>query len=966
MKKRGGRISRRVDKPSARGFKVFGMGGWAPLADLNRSPMKSIKPKDRCVCALVVTAAVLCFGGCDFRGDSEQAHLQRAKDFKTEGKLQSSAIELQNALQKNPDSAEARWLLGEVYLDLGQAPEAEQELVKAKELGFGEEAVQVPLGRALLAGRLFQRVISEIEVNPGFSPASQSKIIALRGEALFGLYRLDQACALFAQSIDVDSSYVPAYWGLAKCAGAKGDLPEARAQLEKALKLEEKNGGTWRLLGDIERYTNHHPEAEAAYANALKYKPDDLDAMLGRASARIIANKPEEAAKDIDAVLTVAKANPVANYLRGVIQYGKGNYPDAKTAFEQALAVNPGYFPAVLWLGYTNYAQKNYAQAESQFAQYVTEYPGAVQVQAQRALSQAMMGGSKAARQTLGLLRNVKIEDPQSLSVLGQTHMLLGEKDLAAQYFREVVAKMPQRAEARVELANALLQKGDRNQALEQLQKAIALSPGDTQADEQLIQILIQSKQLDKALAAISALQAKQPKSPIPHLYAGVIAIEKNNPELAEAEFLKAWELAPDDPRAGNHLAVLAVRKGRIEEARTYYQKVLERNKDDLATSMGLYNLELVAKRPDEARKLLEHAISRYPTAAQPAALLAENYLAVGQPVKALDATQAAAQANPDDPHILEMRGVAYLANGDLAKAVEIYQRLIKLLPDSADASFKLGTALAALKNPTARASFVRALKLAPTHAGAKIALIQLDLQEGKNDEALRLSRELRKEHAELAEGVLAESLALANQKKIPQALQVLEDTRKTYAGSEPFAFALANLRWATGDKEGSLRVISEWQNQHPDDLSAAVNAAQTYLSFGREKQAAEAYEKALTLAPMDARIMNNIAWLSRKTDPKRALELAEKANSLMPDDAAIADTLGWMLLEGGTTGRGLELLQKAFQLSPDASQIHFHYAAALAKSGQKEKARRELERLLESGRHFPQEAEARSLLGEL
>ena len=111
---------------------------------------------------------------------------------------------------------------------------------------------------------------------------------------------------------------------------------------------------------------------------------------------------------------------------------------------------------------------------------------------------------------------------------------------------------------------------------------------------------------------------------------------------------------------------------------------------------------------------------------------------------------------------------------------------------------------------------------------------------------------------------------------------------------------------------------------------------------------------------------MNNVAWLSRKTDPKRALELAEKANSLMPDNAWITDTLGGLLFEQGITTRGLELLEKAFHLAPDASDIHYHYAAALAKAGQREQARRELERLLESKKRFPQEAEARSLLGEL
>ena len=85
--------------------------------------MKSIKRKDRWVCALAVSAALLSFGGCDrVGGDTEQAHLQRAKDFKAEGKLQSSVIELKNTLQKNRDNAEARWLLGAIYVDLGQAP----------------------------------------------------------------------------------------------------------------------------------------------------------------------------------------------------------------------------------------------------------------------------------------------------------------------------------------------------------------------------------------------------------------------------------------------------------------------------------------------------------------------------------------------------------------------------------------------------------------------------------------------------------------------------------------------------------------------------------------------------------------------------------------------------------------------------------------------------------------------------
>src|SRR5438132_545064 len=924
--------------------------------------MKSSGSKSWWFSAFTITVASLSFNGCDrVVSYSEQERLQRAKNFQDEGKLQSSVIELKNVLQKNPNNAQVRWLLGEIYVDLGKDPESEKELHKSKELGVAEESVRVPLGKALLAQGRYQRVLSEIKVDPNSPSSLQAKITALRGQAQFGLRQLDDACALFSKSSEIDSSYVPAYWGLAQCAAAKGNLAQSRAYLEQALKLEDKNGGTWTLLGDTERITNNLSAAEAAYANALKYKPDNLDALLGRAAARISDKKPDQASEDIDAALKIAKDHPVANHLRGVVHYGRGNYADAKISFETALAANPEYLPAVLWLGYTDYAQKSYAQAEHQFTQYLRQDPNAVQVQALLALIQTRTGRTKAAQEALGLLRNVKFEDAQSLSALGQAHMLLGENDLAAQYFQQVVAKMPEQAEPRVDLANALIQKGESGKAIEQLEKAIALSPGNTQANEQLIQALIQKKQFDKALAAIDRFQAKQPKSPLPHHYRGLIAFQQNNAELAQVEFLKAWQLEPGEPRTGNNLAMLALRRGQIEQARSYYQKVLEKNNDDLRTLLALYNLELIAKRPDEARKILENALAKHPAAPQPAALLAESYVAAGQPRKAIEVTQAAAQANPDDPALLDARGLAYMASGDTANALDTYKRLVKLLPDSADAHFRLGTAQTAIKDPAARPSFARALKLAPAHAGAMFALALLNLQEGKTDEALRLGRQLKKEHPELVEGVLVESQALAGQKKFPEALKVLEQAQKAQPALERLAFALANLRWMSGDKEGSLRIVAEWQERHPDDVSAAIQAAQAYLSFGLQTQAAEAYEKALKLAPSDPTVLNNVAWLSQKTDPKRALELAEKANTLKPDDAGITDTLGWLLLDQGMTARGMELLQKAFQLAPQVPGTHYHYAVALAKSGQRGKARTELERLLSSQKGFAQEAEARS-----
>jgi len=77
-------------------------------------------------------------------------------------------------------------------------------------------------------------------------------------------------------------------------------------------------------------------------------------------------------------------------------------------------------------------------------------------------------------------------------------------------------------------------------------------------------------------------------------------------------------------------------------------------------------------------------------------------------------------------------------------------------------------------------------------------------------------------------------------------------------------------------------------------------------------------------------------------------------------------DTLGWLLINQGAYARSIELLQKANQLAPDIPDIQYHLAVALAKSGNKALARRELERLLASGKKFSQADDARKMLSEL
>jgi thioredoxin-like negative regulator of GroEL len=71
-------------------------------------------------------------------------------------------------------------------------------------------------------------------------------------------------------------------------------------------------------------------------------------------------------------------------------------------------------------------------------------------------------------------------------------------------------------------------------------------------------------------------------------------------------------------------------------------------------------------------------------------------------------------------------------------------------------------------------------------------------------------------------------------------------------------------------------------------------------------------------------------------------------------------------LIEQGDVKRGLPLVEKAASLAPQSAEIQYHLVLGLVKSGDKAKARKELEQLLASGKQFSRLGEAKELMKQL
>ena len=638
---------------------------------------------------------------------------------------------------------------------------------------------------------------------------------------------------------------------------------------------------------------------------------------------------------------------------------------EAKTSFETVLKISPDYLPAILWLGLTDFWQGDYEQAARQFGQYTRRVPGSTQIRALLALAQARLGHGQEAQDTLNALKGVDIKDPQSLAALAQAHAWLGETEAAAAYLTKAVEQKPEAANLRTDLAATLMQKGDRAQAIEQLQDAIRLDPGMTKADTLLIQNLIQEKQFEKAMAAVDALERKQPQQATTFNLKGAVYLGMNDLANARKSFEHAMELQPTSVAAAVNLAQLDLQEKKPEAARQRFEGMLAKDKDNVQIMLGLAGIAATMDQDAEHVAWLQKAANVAPSALRPRLLLGQYYLRKGDAKKALAVAQEAQTANPDNAQALDLLGTAQLTVGETQNAITTYGKLARLVPGNPVVHYRLATAQAAGRSiDPARASLKTALALKPDYLPAEILLASIEFDAGRYGEALKITQRMQRQHPQAASGFALQGNVLLAQKQFLLALKAYEKAFEINR-SGLLVVQMHKARSAAGRTQEADANLRQWVEEQPNDVAARTYLAAVYLKAGQHKLAIEQYERLLQADAKNLRALNDLAWLYQKEKDPRAVTTAEQGYQLYPDNPDITDTLGWILVEQGETARALELLQKAAEKAPRSTEIRYHLAVALAKSGDTTRARGELTDLL-ANKNFRQRQEAQALLKQL
>ena len=189
---------------------------------------------------------------------------EKAVQAYEEAEYEEAFIHLKNALQADPNLLSARLLLAQLYFNAGDIASAEEESREALLLGADMNLVLPVYGQSLVLQEKVDELFEIERVSDTFTTASQFEWALLKGQGYLLRGERDLARSEFERAASILPDDVRSNNTVAAIYMNSGMEAEARALVEKSLRLDPENPKTWQLRGELSL-------REKNYSQALEY-----------------------------------------------------------------------------------------------------------------------------------------------------------------------------------------------------------------------------------------------------------------------------------------------------------------------------------------------------------------------------------------------------------------------------------------------------------------------------------------------------------------------------------------------------------------------------------------------------------------------------------------------------------------------------------------------------------------------
>jgi tetratricopeptide (TPR) repeat protein len=656
------------------------------------------------------------------------------------GELSQAYHFLLRAQASNPEDGGVRLALGSIYSIEGESDQAREQADRVMKKDSTNAAALLLLSGTVRTFDDVDRTIHKLEAAQSVRSDDTRRKLAL---GVLYLRKRDTATAgkLFRDALSTDPKSVEARAVLASFSTQPRGSP-AVDQRRTAVTPPPANSSSERLNAiKFFLLLQQRAEAKTALQSILENDPNDLPARRLLAEVALLDGDANQALKAVAPILAKDSSDVDALVLRGRAHLVASQVDDAIRDFQRASHAAPEIAPIHYDLGVAHIRRANATSAkplrDSAFAQARSEldeatklakdYPEAV---FQLAQLKIQLGASRLA---IADMERFVAANPASIrgqELLGDALAASGRNAEATEALQRVTQIAPRDPEGHYRAGLSFLSERKNPDARREFEIAAALSPAYAEPTTQLVMMDLIANHVDSALARVQKqLEAAPQSAPLYDLLGWVRAV-RNERDAAEAALLKSVQLDPTIVDARMRLAELYNASGKFDQAVEYAEQAQKLDPKNVRVLLALGVAHQQKGDAARARQVYETALAADPRSVGAANNLAYLLSEQGDQNNAYRYAAQAQQLAPGDPHVADTFGWILFKRGEYDRARDLLKDAATKLPESPRVQYHFGMIAQKLGDVEgARAALTKAVNSSASFADrdeARRALVQL------------------------------------------------------------------------------------------------------------------------------------------------------------------------------------------------------------------------------------------------
>ena len=715
---------------------------------------------------------------------------------------------------------------------------------------------------------------------------------------------------------------------------AQQKFPEAIIEYRRAIQSDPRLGPARLQLAHAYASTGDGANALKEYARAAELMPDDDDAQIKAGNFMLLAGQFADAQGLAQRMLARKPDHVKAQVLLANSLAGLRDMDGALAAFEKAVTLDPSRSATYSELGSIQLARGDKTQAEAAFKKAIDIDPKSPS--AHLALAHFRMANNEGDAAIAEIRQALTLEPANLIAnrAMAMYYMITNKPEAAEPHLKMVAEKMTG-PEAKYFLAEYYIRMNRLDDARAILTPMATADASAVGASVRLARIEAMQSRNAEAHRLLDTALARDAKSVDALVVRGKLQLSEGNTVNALTSFKSATELDPRSLQAQVGLAQTYATRGAVKDATTAFNAALSLNGNFTEARLGLARLYIDNGTPAEAVPLLLQVVDQQPDNLQARLLLLHGLMAVGDLPQAQRQATILTQAHPNSSSVNTAVGMLAMLKKDTEAARQAYARALEADPRAYHALAGLLTA-----------------EMQGKQFGRARELIEGQLAKMPNDPNLLIM-------AAQTYDVLGDAFEM--ERALKKTVEADPQSLQAYT-------MLGRMYYQQGRLDLARVELEKYVNTAPMSVPGNTMLGTILELQGKKEEAKGRYGKALQIDPRAAVAANNLAWINSNSSGNldMALQLAQTAKAQLPNRHEIDDTLGWIYYKKGLSSMAVESLKTSTQKQPDNPIYNYHLALAYNQSGNKDEARKHLEKALASKKQFEGADEAKKLLETL